>query len=325
MRYKSCYWIESGINFDIDAYKVCCLYSAKGGGNTIIRDNYKGEPVDWDKVFAFKQMMKDKHKKGEVYHKCEGCIFLQENNWNDNHTKISMINLDYWTKCNSKCSYCHTMLDKDRYNKFRNYNFLPILKDMIKRDILRPNGHVSFGGGEVTLLHEFDKLLHIFMDFGFPLTRIHSSCIKYSKAVEKGLKNGCVDLIVSVDSGSKEMHRKIKQVDSYDRVWNNLKRYAAHQKDANAVKSKFILIPGENDLKQEIDLWLKKSKENGINCVLHEIESKWFYARRENVPVEIIDLFRYAKDKAEELGLKYELYERAEHMMEYYHENEVKS
>lgn len=324
MRYKSCYWIESGINFDIDAYKVCCLYSAKGGGNTIIRDNYKGEPVDWDKVFAFKQMMKDMHKKGEVYHKCEGCIFLQEQDWDDDHTKISMINLDYWTKCNSKCSYCHTMLDKDRYNKFKNYNFLPILKDMIKRDILRPNGHVSFGGGEVTLLHEFDKLLHIFMDFGFPLTRIHSSCIKYSKAVERGLKDGCVDLIVSVDSGSKEMHRKIKQVDSYDKVWNNLKRYASHQKDANAVKSKFILIPGENDLKQEIDLWLEKSKASGINCVLHEIESKWFYARRESVPDEIIDLFRYAKNKAEKLGLKYELYERAEHMMEYYHENEVK-
>ena len=325
MRYKSCYWIESGINFDIDAYKVCCLYSAKGGGNTIIRDNYKGEPVDWDKVFAFKQMMKDMHKKGEVYHKCEGCIFLQEQDWDDDHTKISMINLDYWTKCNSKCSYCHTMLDKDRYNKFKNYNFLPILKDMIKRDILRPNGHVSFGGGEVTLLHEFDKLLHIFMDFGFPLTRIHSSCIKYSKAVERGLKDGCVDLIVSVDSGSKEMHRKIKQVDSYDKVWNNLKRYASHQKDANAVKSKFILIPGENDLKQEIDLWLEKSKASGINCVLHEIESKWFYARRECVPDKIIDLFRYAKNKAEKLGLKYELYERAEHMMEYYHENEVKS
>ena len=46
MRYKSCYWIESGINFDIDSYKVCCLYSAKGGGNTIIEDGYKGTPVD---------------------------------------------------------------------------------------------------------------------------------------------------------------------------------------------------------------------------------------------------------------------------------------
>ncbi len=324
MRYKSCYWIESGITFDKTAYKLCCLYSAKGGGNTTIKDNYKGGPVDWDNVFAFKEMVKNIHKSGQVYHKCEGCIYLKERNWNEDHTKISMINLDYWTKCNSRCSYCHTMQDKDRYNHFKSYNFLPILKDMIKRDILRPNGHVSFGGGEVTLLKEFDELLHIFMDFGFPLTRIHSSCIKYSKTVEKGLKNGCVDLIVSVDAGSKEMHRKIKQVNSYDKVWANLKRYASYQKDPYGVKVKYIIIPGENDIKQELDLWLEKAKQNGINCVLLEIEAGWFYARMENVPEEIISLFRYAKEKAESLGLKYELYEKAKHLMKYYHEKEVK-
>ena len=320
MRYKSCYWIESGINFDRDAYKVCCLYSAKGGGNTIVKDNYKGEPVDWDEFFSFKKQMKDIHKSGKVYPKCEGCIFLEERDWPDDHTKISMINLDYWTKCNSRCSYCHTMADKDAYNRFKNYNFLPILKDMIKRDILRPNGHVSFGGGEVTLLKEFDKLLHIFMEAGFPLTRIHSSCIKYSRAIEKGLKNGCVDLIVSVDAGSKQMHEKVKQVKSYDKVWKNLKRYASHQKDPFAVKVKYILIPGVNDSKEEIELWLKKAKDDGINCVLHEIESKWFYARRENVPDNIIEFFNFAKEKAESLGLKYELYERAEHMMKFKNE-----
>ncbi len=322
MRYKSCYWIESGINFDIDSYKVCCLYSAKGGGNTIIEDNYKGTPVNWEKVFAFKKMMKDLHKKGDIYPKCEGCIFLKEQDWSDDHSKISMINLDYWTKCNSRCSYCHTMLDKEKYNKFKNYNFLPILKDMIKHDLLRPNGHISFGGGEVTLLKEFDNLLHIFMDFGFPLTRIHSSCIKYSGAIEKGLKNGCVDLIVSVDSGSKQMHQKVKQVKSYDRVWANLKRYAKHQKDPYAVKAKYIVIPGVNDIKEELDLWLKNAKENGVNCVFHEIESKWFYARRDKIPDEIITLFDYAKEKAEAMGLKYELYERAEHMMKYKFEKE---
>ena len=163
----------------------------------------------------------------------------------------------------------------------------------------------------------------MFMDAGFPLTRIHSSCIKYSKAVERGLKEGKVDLIVSVDSGSKEMHRKIKQVNSFDKVWKNLKRYASHQKDPYAVKCKYIVIPGINDNKEELLLWLKKSKENGINCVYHEIESKWFYARRDNVPDEIIDLFNYTKERAEEMGLKYVLYERAEHMMEYKHEKEV--
>ena len=135
--------------------------------------------------------------------------------------------------------------------------------------------------------------------------------------MQKGLKNACVDLIVSVDSGSKEMHEKIKQVKSHDKVWKNLKRYASHQKDPNAVKVKFILIPGLNDSKEEIDLWLEKSKKAGVNCVLHEIESKWFYARRDNVPEEIIAFFDYAKQKAESMGLKYELYERAEHMMSF--------
>ena len=322
MRYKSCYWIESGINFDIDTYKICCLYSAKGGGNTIVKNNYKGEPIDWDNFFNFKKRIKDLHKSGKIYPKCEGCILLEERDWPDDHTKISMINLDYWTKCNSRCSYCHTMNNKEAYNKFKNYNFLPILKDMIKRDILRPNGHVSFGGGEVTLLKDFDKLLNIFMDYGFPLTRIHSSCIKYSRAIEKGLKNARVDLIVSIDAGSKEMHEKVKQVKSYDKVWKNLKRYASNQRNPLAVKVKYIVIPGLNDDKKEIELWLKKAKENGINCVLQEIESKWFYARRDNVPDEIIDFFNYTKEKAENLGLKYELYERAEHMMKFKKEKE---
>ena len=67
---------------------------------------------------------------------------------------------------------------------------------------------------------------------------------------------------------------------------------------------------------------IQKTKENGINIVFHEIESKWFYARRENVPDEIFELFNRTKEKAESMGLKYVLYERAEHMMTYRKEKE---
>ena len=325
MRYKSCVWIENGINFDIDSYKVCCLYSAKGGGNTIIKDNYKGEKVNWDDVFKFKKMIKDMHKNGETYPNCEGCLYLEDKDWLDDHTKISVINLDYWTKCNSRCRYCFTMEDKDRYNKRKNYNFLPILKDMVKRNIISPAGHISFGGGEVTLLPEFEKVLNIFLDYKFPLIIIHSSCIKYSKAIERGLKEGSVSLIVSVDAGSKSMHKKVKQVNSYDKVWKNLKNYAKYQKNPEQVKSKYIVIPDVNDSRFEIDLWLYKAKENGINFVYQEIESSYFYARRSDMPDYIFSLFDYTRRKARELGLKYELYERAQHMMKYENEKEVKN
>ncbi len=314
-RYKSCIWLNQGINFDIDSYKICCLYSGTGGGDTIIKSNYKGEPVNWNEFFKKKREIRELHKKGKVYPKCEGCVFLQEGEWDDKEDFINFINLDYWTKCNCNCSYCHTAKDKEGYNSKETYNFLPILKDMIKRNILRPGGHVSFGGGEVTLLEEFEESLTILLNFGISNIRIHSACMDYSPAVEAGLKKGALDLVVSVDSGSKEMHRRIKQVDTYDTVWENLRNYASHQARPDLVKTKYIVVPGLNDQEREIELWLEKCKSVGINSVIQEIEAKWFYGSRENVPRYIYKLFDFTKAKAIEMGLEYGLYERAEHLM----------
>ena len=319
VKYKSCCWIEEGVNFDRRSYKVCCLYSAKGGGNTIIEDNYNGHKINWADVFDFKKKMKDLHKSGKIYPKCEGCIYLEDKDWADDHSKFSMINLDYWTKCNSRCRYCFTMTNKWKHNLFRNYHFLPILKDMIENNLLKPeNGVVSFGGGEVTLLKEFDEVLDLIIQQGFPKIIIHSSAIKYSKSIEKGLENGSVQLIVSVDAGTKPLHKKIKQVNSYDKVWNNLLEYAKHQKFPNQVKTKYIVVPEINDNLEEISLWLEKSKDYGINSVIQEIESQWFYERREKPDLKIIELFEQTKNLADALKLEYSLYERAEHMMKFW-------
>ncbi len=315
MKYRSCIWLNQGINFDIDSYKICCLYSGTGGGNTVVKSGYKGEQIDWKAFFAEKRKIKEMHKQGKTYPKCEGCVFLVEEDWDESQDYINFINLDYWTKCNCNCTYCHTSADKIGYNSRITYNFLPILKDMINKNILRKGGHVSFGGGEVTLLPEFEELLTQLLDFQIGFIRIHSACMDYSKAIEKGLSLGCVDLIVSVDSGTKELHKKIKQVDTFNRVWDNLKKYAKHQARPDLVKSKYIVIPGINDNKEEILKWLKKSKDVGIHSVIQEIESQWFYSTRPNIPQNIYELFDYTKERAHELGLQYSLYERAAHLM----------
>lgn len=313
MKYRSCTKIEHGINFDIDSIKLCCQYSAKGGGNTKVIENYQGGSIDWDKFFAFKKGIKDLHKAGGLYHKCEGCIYLEEQDWEESD-KFNFFNLDYWTYCNCNCIYCHTHNKKDIYNTKKNYDFLPILKDMIDKDLLMRDGDVSFGGGEVCLLKEFEECLKIFLDYGY-FVRIHSGCMDYSDVIEQGLKMGKVDLIVSVDSGTEEMHARIKEVKTYDRVWGNLKRYASVQQNRELVKAKYIVIPGVNDTKEEVNAWLDKSKECGIGYVLQEIESQWFYSRRENIPQYIYDLFDYSKQRASDMGIIYGEYERAAHML----------
>ena len=315
MRYKSCYWIEEGLSFDKDSIKLCCLYSPKGGGNTIVYDNWHGETVDWEKIFEAKKKIKDTHKRGEVYPNCDGCYALKEDNWKDDHSKVTSLNLDYWTKCYSKCIYCYSTKDKEKFNSFKNYNLLPILEDMIKKDILRPYGHVSFGGGEATLLEEFEEILDIFINMGFPLIRIHTDATKYSKAIEKGLEKGCIDLVISVDSGKQETHQKIKQINSYETVWKNLKEYAHHQKDKNAVKSKYIIIPNVNDNMEEIELWLNKTKEIGINFVFQDIEGCWFADNREKPNQSLMNLFKETQNYAKKIGLEYSLYEKSTQML----------
>ena len=202
------------------------------------------------------------------------------------------------------------------------YDFLPILKDMIDKNLLMRGGSVSFGGGEVCLLKEFEECLQIFLDYDY-FIRIHTGCIDYSPTIENGLKMGKVDLIVSVDSGTEEMHARIKEVKTYDRVWDNLTNYAKVQQNSELVKVKYIVIPGVNDTKEEINAWLEKCKACNIGYVIQEIESQWFYSRRENVPKYIYDLFDYTKAKAAEMGLKYGEYERAAHMLAERYEKEA--
>ena len=91
MKFLSCDKIEYGINFDRDSVKICCQYSSRGGGTTVVFDNYKGEPIDWDKYFAFKEELKTLHKSGKIYHKCEGCIYLIDQEWEEEN-KIKFFN-----------------------------------------------------------------------------------------------------------------------------------------------------------------------------------------------------------------------------------------
>lgn len=323
MKYISCKQIEHGINFDRDSIKLCCQYSAKGGGDTRVIDGYHGEPIDWNAFFAFKKEIKDLHKSGQIYHKCEGCIYLTEQEWEDEYDRFNFFNLDYWTRCNCNCIYCHTHNRKDDYNTRITYNFLPILKEMEEKGMLMDGGDVSFGGGEITLLKEFEECMNIFLNHNY-FVRIHSGCIDFSPAVARGLSMGRADVIVSIDAGSREMHERVKEVFTFDRVWNNISEYVKAQSNPELVKVKYIVIPGVNDTTEEIDRFINKCLSVGAGYVLQEIESQWFYTMRGSIPEYVYNLFDYMRKLATSKGLRYGEYERAAHMLAERKENEQK-
>ena len=60
------------------------------------------------------------------------------------------------------------------------------------------------------------------------------------------------------------MYRWIKGSDSFNFVWDNIKTYAEHQSSPNLVKTKYVIIPTINDIKDEVTKFLDKVKENGV-------------------------------------------------------------
>lgn len=312
MQYKSCQWVNRGIEFRTDSLRLCCYGYLQGRETeyqTTIKENYHGELLNKDEIFKIKEEMKNMHKQGKYLEACQNCIYLQEREWAEENY-INHFTFNHWTKCNCNCIYCYTKDDKKAFNSYKEYPLFPIIKDMFKQGIIKhtESSCIIFGGGEPTILHEFDKLIDLFLEKGCKNIRINSSGIKYSKAIEKGLKTGAISLVISTDAGCKETYEKIKKVRTYGKVWDNIRKYAKAQSSDNLVKVKFILYPGYNNNKEEIDKWFDEIIKNNVKAISLSVEQGWFNTNQPNFPPEIYEQISYMERRAKELNLDLEIY-----------------
>ncbi len=315
IKYVSCEYIQHGFNVDYEDIKMCCFNCHEGGGRQILIDNYHGEMIDWNKFFKEKRKMREMNKKGIILERCKGCFFLKEREW-DNEDYINYMVFNHWTQCNCKCKYCFTNEQSDYFNTRKNYNMYPVIKKLADMGKIRGGGEIGFGGGEPALLPEFEPLLNLLLDSGCDNIRVHSSGVKYSKAIERGLAEGKVTLVVSVDSGTSETYTNIKRVNHFNKVWENLKQYADSQTfDKYKAKTKYIIYPGFNDKKEELDKWFDLTVKAGIRSVVLDVEGGYYENNKYNIPNELYELLEYAEKRTKELDMKnVEFYDRAKHM-----------
>lgn len=311
-KYLSCKWLEHGIIFDHANYlRVCCAQSHEGQGRYILKEKYKGELINWDDIFTQKRLQRNIQKGGNIFEKCKGCILLEKKCWDDKDY-IDTLLLTHWIYCNSSCTYCPAIRDDDLKVTNQHYNVLPALKDLMNKKLLKKNAYVSIAGGEATIYPEFEDLLHSLLDYGIKDICISTSGIKYSEAIERGINMGRAKILVSLDAGTKETHKKLKQIDSFDSVIDNLRNYSnAQKKYKYQVSTKYIIVPGINDNKKEIFSWLLLNKELEIKHVSMDIEISWFSENNTNIPKHIYDLILFTKQKANDLDIQLVLFDRA--------------
>ena len=315
-KYLSCEYIQHGFNVDYGDIKMCCFNCHEGGGRQILIDNYTGEKIDWKKFFKEKRKMRELNKKGITLDRCKGCFFLKEQEWDD-EDYINYMVFNHWTQCNCKCKYCFTEGNSDYFNKRKNYNMYPVIKELAEMGKIRGGGEIGFGGGEPALLPEFEPLVNLLLDTGCDNIRVHSSGVKYSQAIERGLAEGKLTLVVSADSGCAETYQNIKGFNHFNKVWENLTKYASAQTENKyKAKTKYIIFPGYNDNKEEFDKFMNLTIQAGIRSMVLDVEGGWYGNNKYNIPDYIYELLDYAIAKTKEYNFQcVELYDRAHHML----------
>lgn len=314
-KYISCPLIEHAFMFDqCNSLRVCSMINKEGGGRPLIQNNYHGEVLDWDKIFALKREHRKIFREGNILPECKGCQILKEAEWAEDGDYIDELLITHWTQCNSNCSYCPVINDDELQVITEFYDILPAIKDTIKKNVLKKNAKIEFAGGESTIHPEFEELLNLFIANHFTNLILNTSAIKFSKAVETGVSKGNLKVTISVDAGTKEMHEKIKRVKSFDKVWENLSLYAKAQakaKRSDLITTKYIIVPGKNDTIEEVDAFLLKNVETGIKVIAINVEIYWYQNNVNTDKTELKDLIEYMIMKAKELKLDYKVYPQA--------------
>ncbi len=307
--FESCEYIEHGMVLDhCNRIRVCNNFNPRYGGRPVIYENYNGEKIDWNEFFEIKSKLRKEFRNNSCPELCKNCVNIAMKDWDDENY-IDYLLLTPWVPCNSNCIYCQAPRDKYVLENTKVYKVLPLIQDMIQNNILKKDGTIDFAGGEPTIYSEFEDLLGTFIKNDFKKIVIHTNAIRKSESIIEGLKKGVIRILVSIDAGSKEIHRKVKQVDSYDSVWSNIEIYAKSQPEgANYVKTKYIIVPGLNDSEKEIDIWLEKNHQIGIKSVVLNLDFNWIMQNVNSDLMPLYNLMKYTLEKSKQYGINCELY-----------------
>ena len=307
--YVSCKSLQGGITFMHTAFRVCC--SNKLG--ITLADNYKGEPIDWKKIAEIRKEVIDDCKRGILPENCKGCVDLEKKEWGE-HNLIDDIYINHWDHCNCGCIYCvarsHAVFLETEKKPSRYYNVYKHLEQLYKNNMVSKEAHVELVGGDLTVLDEAEKIIKLVLDYGVKRMSFHSSCIGYSEGIERALREApIVEFDFSLDCGDRELYKKIKRIDAYDKVIENVKRYIASSPNAvGSIIAKYIIIDGLNDNIEELDKWLNVIYDLGIRRAKVDVNFTRFFPEFNHhdptVPPHYYEIFAHFKKRLEELGMQ---------------------
>ncbi len=236
-QFRSCWWLHDHIEFGFDnTLHVCChtFVDSKGKGRGSVHlVRIEDDKFPADQIREARRRIHQEITDGSQAD-CMECIYLKAAEWPEREYIADKVTMNPWTHCNLKCVYCFTLLPQYT-NKKVSYDLVAVIADMLAGRHLDPKGHVTWGGGDISALPEFNEISELFQNYGAHQD-FKTSAFKYLKGVADALRRKVGKVEVSVDAGTRETYATYKGRDAFDRVVENILRY----RECGDVQLKYI-------------------------------------------------------------------------------------
>ncbi len=260
--YASCPWIEGGASFIPGRLRVCPNSHVRGGTPGLVP--FSEGPLPVKEILAQRDIIRRANGLG-CFEPCRNCAFLVTRNWETLPYVFDLLCIAHATACNLACEYCHS-IPEARY--LQNPNSVPRLYPTIAALIadgqLAPGARIQWGGGEPTILREFDALFRLLGRHG-AYSEVYSSGVSVPKVLLDGMAQDRAGVMISLDAGTPETYARIKGRAVFDRVVANVARYAR----VNPGRTILKMIVSEKNL-GEVPQFLDVAERAGVRIVCHD-------------------------------------------------------
>ncbi|MEI0528419.1 radical SAM protein [Brachyspira intermedia] len=251
MNKKICHWLDSNLYgglllIDGDKCSACCVK-----GFNLFKNNRRIKFKDID-IEELKQARIELFNdiNNNIRHECDNCEYLIVKDEKDiNINNLSFLSIANFKTCNLRCKYCYYS-DKELGSKLEEEDryIFPILKKFHENNMLKKEGFcLGLAGGEPLLINDIVETAKFIKD-NYPNSIINvQSNSTLTMAVEniayefKKLDGIYKTLYTSIDAGTEENYKKIRGVNLFNRLKNNLILYAENS-SFDEIMLKYILL-----------------------------------------------------------------------------------
>lgn len=259
--------------FANDIIRICCGCAADE--YVVAKSTDRIEEII-EKIPEKKIKLIESFKKGIIPQNCKGCFLLKKDNWQEPNMTIRFINMNHFIACNLKCKYCGSFM-QDMPNKVKDsntQNILNVLHSFAQRRIMKAEFSMEIAGGEPSILEGIDDLINFCIENRVH-TGLHTNGTVYKESIAKASMVENFYIILTPDAGTREVYNKIKGVDCFDKVWDNIGKYMEATNSSKQLQVKFIIQPDNvDDIENMIEMCVKKKVKTVIVDLDYRFESE---------------------------------------------------